>query len=296
MPISSYSHREFWSETFFSFLDAWQKVREKNGVPGVDYETIDEFEENMEVNLRRITAQFESGSYRLSPLKCVPIPKGEGDVRHIGIPTVRDRIVLRAVNTHLTAMWDRYFSDFSFAYRRGKNCQDAARVICEAVKRGCFWYARGDIRGCFDSLDWGYLSAILYHAITDENLRRFVDMSFRVPFVYDGTLYSRSRGVPMGSPVSPTLANVYLHQFDAEMADFGYNVIRYGDDWICMLSDRHAATGGLRVAKDVLSEMKIEINTSKSGVGDLRRDTITFLGYKVNAYEISSSSWNMENF
>jgi group II intron reverse transcriptase/maturase len=271
-------------------------VREKNGAPGVDGETIDDFEENVEFNLRRMAAQFESGGYRLSPLRCVPIPKDEDETRYIGIPTVRDRIVLRAVNTHLTAIWDHYFSDLSFAYRQGRGCRDAARALCEAMERGCFWYVRGDIRGCFDSLDWGCLSAILRRAITDENLRCFVDASIRVPFVFDGTIYARSRGVPTGSPVSPTLANVYLHQFDAEMADLGYGIIRYGDDWICMSPDRYMAIESLRAACAVLSGMKIGINRSKSGLGDLRRDTITFLGYEINAYEISSSSWNMDDF
>jgi group II intron reverse transcriptase/maturase len=262
----------------------------------VDRETIDDFGKNMEFNLRRMTAQFESGSYRLSPLKCVPIPKDEDEARYIGIPTVKDRIILRAVNSHLTAIWDHYFSDLSFAYRQGRNCRGAARALCEMIERGCFWYVRGDIRGCFDSLDWDYLSAILHRAITDDDLRGFVEMSIRVPFVFDGTLYLRSRGVPMGSPVSPALANVYLHQFDAEMAELGYDVIRYGDDWICMSPDRQGAIERLRAACNVLSEMKIEINSSKSGVGDLRRDTITFLGYEINAYEIASSSWDMEGF
>jgi group II intron reverse transcriptase/maturase len=295
-PISSCNRHRQQSETFASFLDAWHKVHEKNGAPGVDGETIDDFEENLEYNLHGITEQFVSDRYQLSPLKCVPIPKDEDNVRYIGIPTVRDRIVLRAVNTHLSAIWDPHFSEHSFGYRPGRNCRDAARALCEAIKRGNVWFARGDIRGCFDSLGWGYLSALLRHAIIDSSLRKFVNLSFRVPFLFRGALYGRSKGIPMGSPVSPALANVYLHQFDAEMSDLGFDVVRYGDDWICAAQERAGAIERLRAAQKTLSDMKIEINRAKSGVGDLRRDTITFLGYEVNAYEISSASWNMEAF
>jgi CRISPR-associated protein Cas1 len=117
-----------------------------------------------------------------------------------------------------------------------------------------------------------------------------------MPFVYNGTFYSRSRGIPMGSPISPTLANAYLHQFDAKMADWGYDVIRYGDDWICMSPGREGALKRLAVACEALSGMKIQINNSKSGVGDLRKNAISFLGYEIDAYRITSSSWDMEIF
>jgi RNA-directed DNA polymerase len=289
-------YRESVSGTLESFRDAWDKVREKNGAPGVDGETTGDFERDLRRNLSRMTEQFERDCYRLSPLRCVPIPKDEGDFRYIGIPTVRDRVVLRAVNTHLVGVWDRYFSEHSFGYRPGRSCRDAARSLLNEIGKGRTWYARGDIRGCFDALDWGYLSAILRRAVTDDGLRRFVNLSFRVPFLYNGSLFARTNGIPTGSPVSPTLANAYLHQFDADMARMGHDVIRYGDDWICLSPDRRSAFECLTAARETLSDMKIEINRSKSGVGDLRRETITFLGYEINAYEICSSSWGIEGF
>jgi RNA-directed DNA polymerase len=288
--------RESESGAFESFLGAWGKVREKNGAPGVDGETAGDFEMDLRRNLSHMAEQFERGRYRLSPLRCVPIPKDERGFRYIGIPTVRDRVVLRAVNTHLVAVWDRYFSEHSFGYRPGRSCRDAARSLCGEIGKGLAWYAKGDIRGCFDTLDWGYLSAILRRAITDDGLRRFVNLSFRVPFLYKGKLFARTNGIPTGSPVSPTLANAYLHQFDAGMASLGYDVIRYGDDWICLSHDRRGAFECLEAARDTLSGMKIEINRPKSGVGDLRMETIAFLGYEINAYEIRSSSWAMEDF
>jgi RNA-directed DNA polymerase len=281
---------------FRLFCDAWCRVRLKNGSPGVDGETVGDFEQNLRRNLQFITEQFESGRYRLSPLKRVSISKKDDSVRYVEIPTVRDRIVLRAVNSHLVGLWDSYFSTHSFAYRPGKNCRDAARIIREAMEKGNVWYARGDIKGCFDSLDWNCLSAILRRAIADHDLRQFVNRSFRMPFIYQGTRYVRLKGIPMGSPVSPTLANAYLHQFDAEMSDLGYDVIRYGDDWICMSRDRQGAVERLKAARQILSGLKIEINPEKSGIGNLRGNTILFLGYEINAYEITSSSWNMEDF
>jgi CRISPR-associated protein Cas1 len=278
------------------FYGAWRKVRGNAGTAGVDGETAARFEKNLFYNLSNMAEQFEQCNYNLSPFKCVYIPKKTSGLRCIGIPTVRDRIILHAVNTHLLSRWDQYFSDLSFAYRHGKSRHDAIKAICEFIEGGDAWYFKGDIRGCFDSLDWSLLSTILKKALPDEAIRYFVNKSFRMPFVYKGTTFPRYKGVPMGSPISPTLANVYLHQFDAEISDLGYAVIRYGDDWICMTHSQESALRGFNNAREILDYMRISLNRTKNGIGNLERETIQFLGYDINASEIVPRSGNARNF
>jgi group II intron reverse transcriptase/maturase len=282
------------TETENLFYEAWQKVRKKSEVAGADGESLVRFEQNLFYNISQMAQQFERNSYCLSPLNCVYIPKSDSGLRCIGIPTVRDRIVLSALNSHLTFLWDEHFSAHSFGYRQGKSCLDAIKVLYSQVENGKTYYTRGDIRGCFDSLDWSFLSRLLARALTDEPLRRFVNKSFRVPFIYKGILFKRFKGVPQGSPISPMLANLYLHQFDMEMLDRGFDVIRYGDDWICIADNREEAQEILKTACEILDQMRIKMNPLKSRIGCLETEVITFLGYKVSAHGIIQCQKNIK--
>ena len=273
------------------FHAAWTKVQRKNGAPGIDGETVSDFGERSEYNLARMASDFEDDIYELSPLKCVFIPKESGGTRQIGIPVVRDRILLNAVNIYLLSMWDPLFSDSSFAYRPGRSCHDAIHALLRHIRSGRSWYIKGDIRGCFDSLEWEYLSLILKNNLQNQGVRKLINKSFRVPLVYRGDFYERSKGVPQGSPVSPTLANLYLHQFDIRMAQLGYEVIRYADDWICMSGSRKGALRIFEAAEEILADIGIEINREKSGIGCLESETVSFLGYEINSRELASSSW-----
>lgn len=116
-----------------------------------------------------------------------------------------------------------------------------------------------------------------------------------MPVIFNGQVYQRSQGVPQGSPLSPILSNLYLHQFDIQMSDNGFTVIRYGDDWICLVSDKKQAIDGFYTAADILSDLKIIICPHKSGIGDLKKETINFLGYRLNTQDVSPSLKAWEN-
>lgn len=272
---------------------AWVRVERKKGGPGVDGETLDAFRNRLGRNLAGLEDLLKREEYLPMPLRRARIPKGNGDYRELGIPTVRDRIVFQAVNARLQALLDPVFSPLSFAYRRGKGVNDAIQEVKNFIAEGRSWYVKGDIRGCFDNLDWDLLSAMLRSVIVDSGLRRLLNRAIRVPVEYRGNLYERSRGIPQGSPVSPTLCNLYLHQFDLRMSNLGYEVVRYGDDWLALVYDEQEAVSGFYSAADVLSDLRIEIAEGKSGIGDLSKETIVFLGYGIGAEAVSPSagSW-----
>ena len=279
-----------------SLYEAWLRVERNKGGPGVDNQSIDDFKQNERRNIGDISYQLEGNEYTLSPLKGVFIPKDSHQFRKLGIPTVCDRIVFQAINAQLQELWDPFFAPLSFAYRPGKRVADAIQCVKKFLHQGQAWYIKGDIQGCFDSLNWNLLSYILQETLPDERLRKLLNKAIRMPVFFKGHLHERSRGVPQGSPLSPILSNLYLHQFDMQMSDHDYSVIRYGDDWISFVADEKEATRGFYTAADILSDLKIIISPRKSGIGDLTKETISFLGYSVNANEITPSAKAWQNF
>jgi len=273
---------------------SWLGVQSKKGASGVDGQEIWQFKQNLEKNLLRISRELQEERYEPSPLRGVRIPKDKpGDFRNIGVPTVRDRVVFRGVNSLLQEIWDHQFSSLSFGYRRGRGVRQAIKAVTRQTKKGKTWFVRGDIRGCFDSFDWNLLSTIVRHAMPDPQLLKLLNKAVRVPVVERGRIMPRRRGVPQGSPVSPILANLYLHIFDSGMNRSGYNIIRYGDDWIALVDSGENALACFYRAVDCLEDLRISISPEKSGIGDLRQVPIDFLGFRIDAWkaEAGPKAW-----
>ena len=283
---------------------SWLGVESKKGASGVDGEWIGQFQRNVRGNIFSLSRELEEETYEPAPLRGVRIPKDTpGEFRKIGVPTLRDRIVFRGVNSLLQELWDWQFSNLSFGYRRKRGVRQAIKAVSRRTKKGKTWFVRGDIRGCFDTFDWEFLSAIIGHALPDEQMLRLIEKAIRVPIVEKGRIHTRHKGVPQGSPVSPILANLYLHIFDSTMMRHGYPVIRYGDDWIALVEDGERALDCFYKAVEVLEDLRISINEEKSGIGDLRQITIDFLGFRVSAAgaEAGPKAWRwlskaMEDF
>nr|WP_321500798.1 reverse transcriptase domain-containing protein [uncultured Dethiosulfovibrio sp.] len=274
--------------------DSWLGIQSKKGSSGVDGQTIWQFEKDLGGNLLRLSQELEEERYDPSPLRGVKIPKEKpGDFRNIGIPTVRDRIVFRAVNTLLQEIWDHQFSPLSFGYRPGKGVRQAIKAVTRQTKKGKTWFVRGDIQGCFDSFDWDILTTIIDHAMPDPQLLQLLNKAVRVPVVEQGRIRSRSCGVPQGSSVSPILANLYLHIFDSTMNRWGYNIIRYGDDWIALIGNGESALECFYRAVDALEDLHISISPEKSGIGDLQHVAVDFLGFQIDAWgaEAGPKAW-----
>lgn len=280
-----------------ALYSAWLRVERNRGGPGVDGETIEDFRKGLERKLSGLSKLLNREEYVPMPLRKSLIPKENGGLRELGIPTIRDRIVFQAINTRLQSLWEPFFSPLSFAYRPGRGVNDAIGAIKKFLEDGRTWYIKGDIRGCFDSLNWELLSIMIRHSVDDPMLSRLLNRAIRVPIFHRGNLFTRRRGVPQGSPVSPILCNLYLHQFDVRMSERGYDVVRYGDDWLVLTFGEKEAVRGFYTAADILSDLRIEIAEGKSGIGDLSRESIVFLGYGIGAGEVtpSAKAWSSFN-
>jgi RNA-directed DNA polymerase len=226
------------------FVRAFKRVRANGGAPGADGVSLKQFEADLKGNLYRLWNRMSSGSYMAPPVRRVEIPKSDGKVRPLGIPTVGDRIAQMVVKQRLEPLLEPLFDNSSYGYRPGRGARDALRV----ARQNCFkhdWVLDVDIQGFFDNLDWPLLlKAVRRH----EKLRwvylyirRWLQAPVRMP---DGQLVKREKGTPQGGVISPLLANLFLHYaFDAWMRREHPGVLfeRYADDIICHCDSREQA-------------------------------------------------------
>jgi group II intron reverse transcriptase/maturase len=269
--------------------NSWLRVARKKGASGVDSQGIRDFAASLEKNLMKVAQSLQQETYEPSPLRSLLIPRErKGAFRRLGIPTVQDRIVFQGVNALLQETWTPRFSPFSFAYRPKAGVGDAILTISKFIRNGRHWFVKGDIRGCFDELNWNILSCALKEWLPDEPLRQLINRALRVPVVSEGRIVSRHKGVPQGSPLSPVLANLYFYPFDYEMLHNRFPLVRYGDDWIVLTDCEASAVDGFHLASASLSRLLIEINPEKSGVGNLEEESIVFLGHKIDAASIDA--------
>lgn len=214
-------------------FDAWREVKANRGAPGIDGQTISEFEENLSNNLFKLWNRMASGSYFPPPVKEVEIPKPGGGIRKLGVPTVSDRIAQTVIRRQFEPALDEQFHPDSYAYRAGKSALSAI----DTVRRRCWqydWVLEFDIEKAFDSLNHKMMmKAILYHNPSPW-VKLYIERWLKASKVtVEGQIEQRERGTPQGGVISPLMFNLYLHYtYDAWMGrEFpGIPFARYADD------------------------------------------------------------------
>ena len=270
--------------------DAWLKVKENGGAAGVDGVTIEQFEEDLSGNLYRLWNRMSSGSYHPGPVRAVEIPK-KGGTRVLGIPRVVDRVAQAAAAAALEPSVEPIFHEDSYGYRPGRSPVDAVAVCRER----CFrkdWVVDLDIRAFFDSVPWELmLRAVARH--TDQKwVVLYVERWLKAPMLMpDGTLVQRVKGTPQGSPISPVLANLFLHYgLDTWMAREhpAIQFERFADDAVIhCVSERQARFVRGAVARRLV-EVGLELHPDKTRIvyckdsnrcGTYEQVSFTFCGY-----------------
>jgi RNA-directed DNA polymerase len=225
--------------------EAYRRTR-KDGAPGTDGMTAEEFARNLDPNLRNLLERFKSGAYKAPPVRRVHIPKGDGSkTRPIGIPTFEDKVLQRAVAMVLEAVYEQDFLDCSYGFRPGRSAHHALETLREGlmqIKTG--WVLEVDIQGFFDSLDHGHLRSFLDQRVRDGIVRRTINKWLKAGVMEAGEIHNPEAGTPQGGVVSPILANVYLHEvldkwFATEVQPrlAGRTLlVRYADDFVMVFS------------------------------------------------------------
>ena len=274
----------------------------RDAAAGVDGETWRQYGEALEGNLRDLAARIKRGAFRASPVRRVYIPKADGRQRPLGVPTLEDKIVQRAVVEVLNAIYEQDFLGISYGFRPRRSPHHAVDALTVGIEtRRVNWVLDADIRGFFDTLDHGWLIRFIEHRVADRRIVRLIEKWLRAGVLEDGQRIESKEGTVQGGSISPLLANIYLHYvFDlwaqrwrTRHAEGDMIVVRFADDFVVGFEHREEAQGFLTTLRDRFAQFGLALHPDKTrliefgrtavrnrrGRGDGKPETFNFLGF-----------------
>jgi len=248
-------------------LRAMYKVQQNHGSAGVDYMPVTKLSELMSIDKDELTVKVRSKEYLPQAILGVEIPKGNGKMRLLGIPTATDRMLQQAALQIMTARFEFEFSNYSYGFRPNKNLHQAVLKAQGYINEGYQYIVDIDLKTFFDEVDHCYLLQLLYRKIKCPDTLKLIRKWLRSPILIKGKLVKRRKGVPQGSPLSPLLSNIMLHELDRELEKQGLRFVRYADDFSIYAKTKAAARKiGNAIYIFLKKKLKLTINREKSGI------------------------------
>jgi group II intron reverse transcriptase/maturase len=271
---------ELWEEIFKrpNLFEAMERVQRNSGAAGVDGMTVEELPEHLKAHWLSIREKLEAGSYQPSPVKRVEIPKPNGGVRLLGIPTVQDRLIQQAMHQVLSRVYEPTFSDHSYGFRRRRSAHDAVEVAQRHINAGYKWVVDIDMAKFFDTVNHDRLMARMKQRISDKRVLRLVNTYLKAGVMVNGVVMETEEGTPQGGPLSPLLSNIVLDELDRELEKRGHRFVRYADDCNIYMRSRRSAERVLASTQRYIERrLRLKVNEGKSAVDLATRRK--FLGF-----------------
>ena len=244
---------------------AYKRVKANKGAPGIDGMTVEGALSWLKENNHELIQRIKSGHYTPSPVRRKEIPKPDGGVRKLGIPTVIDRIIQQAMAQQIMPIYEPMFSDGSYGYRPGRSAKDAIVKIKEYAEQGYTKAVVLDLSKYFDTLNHELLINILRRNVKDERVIQMVKRYLKSGVMENGVVIETTEGSPQGGNLSPLLANIYLNEFDQEFSRRGVPCIRYADDIVLLAKSERASERLLETSTKYLEgTLKLKVNREKS--------------------------------
>ena len=255
-------------------------VLDNKGAAGVDQQTVENFQAQHLDELRRLEEDLRTESYRPQAVRRVWIPKpGSTEKRPLGIPTVRDRVVQTALLHVLEPIFDVTFAEHSYGFRHGRGCHHALERIETLLQQGYVYIVDADLKSYFDTIPKERLLARVREKVSDSRVLRLLTM-FLDQGVMDGLEeWTPEKGTPQGAVISPLLANIYLNPLDHLVAEAGFAMVRYADDFVILCRTREDADRALARVRNWVAENGLTLHPTKTKIVDARTDGFDFLGY-----------------
>jgi RNA-directed DNA polymerase len=263
---------------------AFTQVEDNRGAAGVDHVTVEQYAKELDANLRSLSEALRNGHYRPQQIRRHYIPKpGSQEKRPLGIPTVRDRVVQTALRMVMEPIYEKDFAAHSYGFRPGRGCKDALRRVAELLEAGYVHIVDADLKSYFDTIPKDRLKALIGRKVTDGRILALIT-SFLEQGVLDGVLeWTPEQGTPQGAVVSPLLSNIYLDPLDHLMAERGFEMVRYADDFVVMCRSEEDAAAALAVVQQWTAQAGLMLHPTKTRLVDEREEGFDFLGYHFEA-------------
>ena len=260
---------------------AWLNTAANKGAAGIDKVTIEKFTKNARKYLKEIEVNLIQGIYQPSQIRRTYIPKGDGKMRPLGIPTIKDRIVQGAIKMAIEPIWEKEFLSTSYGFRPGRGAHEAISEVDRYIKEGYVHVVDADIKGYFDNIPHDRLLQLISTKIADSKLLHLIKQFLTAGIMEEMKEWIPVKGTPQGGVLSPLLANIYLHPLDVLMDERDYRMIRYADDFVILCREESKAQEAKTIIENWMNENGLELHPEKTRICNcmLKGQGFEFLGY-----------------
>ena len=250
-----------------NMIIALHQVKLKKGSGGVDGIEIEDIEEYIQNNWKRIKSQIKERKYKPQPVLRVEIPKSNGGTRNLGIPTVMDRIIQQAIAQVLTPICEQHFSEYSYGFRPNRSCETAVVKLLEYLNDGYDWIVDIDLEKFFDTVPQDKLMTLVNQIIHDGDTESLIRKYLQAGVMINGGKHKTLVGTPQGGNLSPLLSNIMLNQLDKELEKRGLHFVRYADDCIITVKSESAAKRVMySVSRFIEKRLGLKVNMNKTKI------------------------------
>ena len=271
---------ELWEQVWErqNLYAALERVERNGGAPGIDGMTVEELRPYLRERWLEIREALDRETYKPSPVRRVEIPKPDGGVRQLGIPTVKDRFLQQAIAQALTPLFEPLFSASSYGFRPGRSAHQAIEQAQEYIREGYEWTVDLDLEKFFDRVNHDMLMARVARVVKDKRVLKLIRAYLNSGVMVNGVVMDTEEGTPQGGPLSPLLSNIMLDDLDKELEKRGHKFVRYADDCNIYVKTRRAGERVMESVKGFLEKkLKLKVNPKKSKVD--RATRVKFLGF-----------------
>jgi group II intron reverse transcriptase/maturase len=272
--------QEVWEAVFAreNMQTALKRVESNKGAAGIDGMEVQDLRDYLKAHWLEVREALERGKYRPNPVRRVEIPKSEGGVRQLGIPTVLDRLIQQAIAQVMTPMFEQIFSPHSYGFRPGRSAHQAVQQAQAYIREGYDWVVDIDLEKFFDRVNHDMLMARVARVVKDKRVLKLIRAYLESGVMINGVVMETEEGTPQGGPLSPLLSNIMLGDLDRELEKRGHKFVRYADDCNIYVKTPRAGERVLEGVKQYLEkELKLKVNPKKSKVEKATR--AKFLGF-----------------
>lgn len=274
------SSAELWARVWErqNLFAALERVERNGGAPGMDGMTVEELRPYLKEHWLEVREALDRQTYKPSPVRRVEIPKPDGGVRQLGIPTVLDRLLQQAVAQALTPLFEPQFSPASYGFRPGRSAQQAVKQAQEYVQAGYDWVVDIDLEKFFDRVNHDMLMARVARVVKDKRVLKLIRAYLNSGVMVNGVVMDTEEGTPQGGPLSPLLSNIMLDDLDKELEKRGHKFVRYADDCNIYVQTQRAGERVMESMKTFLEKkLKLKVSPEKSKVD--RASRVKILGF-----------------